>query len=571
MRLIINGILAEAEKNETFREIVKRIGLDADTVSKRVLAVRAGGKVIPLYVNPLKQAAGLSPERDYLRAVKTANGILSVVRIGDAAGWSIYQRTLSFVFYLAMKRLFPGTRVHEDYALGEGLVYKVLDGLQLKQEDVHRIVTEMNVIVKEDLPLVRERVYTDDAAAEFRAAGREDAAELLVWRILPYFDLYRAGGMTDYLYGEMAPSTGYVPVFSLELMKEGSLLLLPPDAKDPEKPAKAKKQTRLNGAFRKSADWNQLMQCMDVSDLNALVRDGGIRDLVRVNEALHEKDYAGIADSVVRRGAKAVLIAGPSSSGKTTSANRICTQLRVFGKQPIPISLDDYYRDRDKCEAGPDGKVDLEHINCLDVERFGEDLSGLIAGKEVQLPRFDFKQQRSIPDGGKKLRLSENSLLVIEGLHGLNPAMLPDTVDRGAVFKVFVSALTTMNIDRHNRLSTTALRLLRRMVRDYMTRGCSIEDTLGMWDSVRRGEERWIFPFQEQADAIFNSSLVYETICLKRHIYPLLMAVRPENSYYEACRAIVKFLNYVLEADLEDEVPPTSVLREFIGGNVFYR
>ncbi|MDO4493876.1 MAG: nucleoside kinase [Clostridia bacterium] len=571
MRIIIDGHAAEAGACESFRELTDRLGLSGERLSERVLAVRAGGRIVPLNCVPARTGAGLTPERDYARCLEKAGHTVASVRITDPDGAGIYFNTLVFVFMLAMKRLYPEARVHADYALGNGTVYSVLGVPALTEEDVCRIRSECTAICGEDLPLVRERVYTDDAIDEFRAQGREDAAELLGWRILPYFDLYRAGGMSDYYYGEMLPSTGYVTVFGLELMPTGRLLLLPPDPADAERPARSAERKKLDAAFRKSADWNVLMHCMTVADLNRLVRDGGMRDLIRVNEALHEKDYAGIADRVVRRGAKAVLIAGPSSSGKTTSANRLCTQLRVFGKQPIPISLDDYYIDRDKCEVAPDGKVDLEHINCLDVARFGEDLAGLIAGKEVQLPRFDFKLQRSIPDGGKKIRLGEDSLLVIEGLHGLNPAMLPAGIDREAVFKVFVSALTTLNVDSHNRLNTTALRLMRRMVRDYRTRGASVEDTFGMWDSVRRGEERWIFPFQEEADAMFNSSLVYEPVVLKRHIYPLLMAVGPADPHYGTAREMVKFLNYILEQDFEDEVPPTSVLREFIGGNVFYR
>jgi uridine kinase len=312
------------------------------------------------------------------------------------------------------------------------------------------------------------------------------------------------------------------------------------------------------------------MHCAVVADLNDMVLSGNVRTLIRVNEALHEKRFASLADEIIGRGARAVVIAGPSSSGKTTSANRLCTQLRVHGKTPVLVSLDNYYRNRDQIQPGPDGTVDLEHFNTIDVAQFQSDLTRLLNGEEVDLPKFDFiKQQRYYC--GDKLRLNEDTPLVIEGLHGLNPGLLPEAVDKKLIFRLYVSALTTLNLDDHNRIPTTSIRLLRRMVRDYETRGASIERTLSMWASVRAGEEKWIFPFQEDADAIFNTTLIYEPSVLKKHIFPLLTAVQPESPYYDEAHSIVKFLNYFVEANVEDEIPPTSILREFIGGNTFYR
>ena len=316
--------------------------------------------------------------------------------------------------------------------------------------------------------------------------------------------------------------------------------------------------------------WGELMQCKTVAELNELVKNGNIRELIRVNEALHEKRFGLIADEVCRRNASAVMLAGPSSSGKTTSANRLATQLRIHGKNPVLMSLDDYYIDRDRIMLGPDGKPDLEHINAMDTQLFVQHLDRLLNGQRVEIPRFNFitgKRERY----GHPLQLQPDTVMIVEGLHGLNPALLPAGLDKSRVFRVYVSPLLPLNLDDHNRIHTSNLRLLRRIIRDYKSRGTSVEETIAMWGSVRRGEKLWIFPYQENADVIFNSSTLYELAVLKKHIFPLLTAVPPEEACYDEVRAIVKILNYVQEADVDDEIPPTSLVREFIGGNTFYR
>ena len=316
--------------------------------------------------------------------------------------------------------------------------------------------------------------------------------------------------------------------------------------------------------------WADLMQCRCVADLNAMVEDGSVRELIRVNEALHERRFAEIATEIVNRGARAVLIAGPSSSGKTTSANRVATQLRVLGKTPILLSLDDYYIDRSLIHPDENGEIDYEHINMIDVPQFNIDLEALLEGRRVEVPHFDFKTG-SRQMLGHFVQMQENTILIIEGLHALNPMLLTPRIDKRLIFKLYVSALATLNLDDHNRIPTTDVRLLRRMMRDYETRGATIERTLGMWESVKRGEQRWIFPYQESADEIMNTTLVYELAVLKKHLYPLLGAVEATSPCYDEVIGTIKFLNYIQDAAVEDEIPPTSILREFVGGNAFYR
>ncbi len=322
--------------------------------------------------------------------------------------------------------------------------------------------------------------------------------------------------------------------------------------------------------FEEGRRWGELMACENVTDLNDLTLNGGIRELIRVNEALHEKRFSQVADLVCQRQARVVMLAGPSSSGKTTSANRLATQLRVHGKKPVLMSLDDYYVDRDKIAPEPDGKLDLEHIRTIDTALFRQHMEALLAGQAVELPTFDFKSGKRRWQG-RTFSLAQDSVVIVEGLHALNPVLLPQGVAGNLIFRMYVSPLLPLNLDDHNRIPTSLLRLLRRIVRDHETRGASVQSTLDMWDSVRRGEKRWIFPFQEHADVIFNSSTLYELAVLKKHIFPLLEAVQPEDSCYDQVRAIVKTLNYVRQADVDDEIPPTSLVREFIGGNSFYR
>lgn len=313
-----------------------------------------------------------------------------------------------------------------------------------------------------------------------------------------------------------------------------------------------------------------LMNCFTVADLNNMTYSGKISELIQINEALHENHLSYIADLACRKNAKVIMLAGPSASGKTTSANRLGVQLRIHGKKPTLISLDDYYINREKIRPDKDGKLDFEHINTIDITLFQEQIRKLLSGDTICLPSFDFLS------GIRKWRkdtltLSECSVIIVEGLHALNPVLLPDSITDNIIFRVYVTPLLHLNLESNSRFPANLLRLMRRIARDYNTRGASVRQTMSMWDSVRRGERRWIFPYQESADVIFNSATLYELAVLKKHIYPLLLAAQPEDSCYEQIWILMEILNYIVEADVDAEIPPTSIVREFIGGNSFYQ
>ena len=490
-----------------------------------------------------------------------------VLTCRDDEGHRIYERTLQFVFLTAVHRLYPGERVRIRHSLINGFFID-MPGVMVNDRVAAAIKSEMLNIISADLPIEKRQVSLEEAKAYFTRTGQTDRLLILKYRKVPHFTLYRIDDLDDYFYGEMAVSTGAIRGFDL-LALEGCLLLQRPDWVNPDRPAPFRQSPHLLDTYTRAAEWHAILRCENVPDLNDMVRHRGLREFIRVNEALQERRIEQIAEDFIRSKARLLLIAGPSSSGKTTFSHRLSIALRVHGLRPVKISLDDYYIDRDKLPLEPDGSVDLETIDALDVSLLCEHLPRLLNGERVELPLYDFlisaRSEKTHP-----VQVPAGQPIIIEGIHGLNDR-LTATVSRDMKFKVYISPLTMLNLDDHNRIGTTDARLLRRIVRDHQFRGTSPEETMDMWPSVRRGEEKYIFPFQEQADAMFNSALTYELAIMKKYAYPSLLAIPPESPNYTLARRLVKFLNYIESADVEDEIPLNSILREFIGGCTFYR
>ena len=483
-------------------------------------------------------------------------------------GRRIYERSLRFVMLLAVERALPGAHVRIEHSIGYGVYIRLLNR-QPDEAAVRDIENAMRDIVKEDLPFTKETWTREQAIAYFEQIGETDKSRLLAYRPYDYFTVYRCGGMAEYFYGAMLPSTGYVPHFALAYNAPGFVMQMP-SPQNPSVPAPFVSRPKHLRAFAESNRWCDILGCRNVADLNDMIVGGRLPDFIRVNEALHDRSIAEIASGVAERHSRAVFIAGPSSSGKTTFSNRLCIHLRVLGLRPVLISLDDFYLNRDLLPLEADGQPDLEALSALDVPLLRACLKTLLSGGEAAMPRFDFSVSRRCPES-YPLRLEKNQVLVMEGIHGLNPE-LHQGFDRQLIAKVYISELTCLNLDNHNRIRTTDARLLRRIVRDHQFRCTPPEETLGMWNSVRRGEEKWIFPYQEQADFVFNSALHYELPVLKRYAYELLKTIPPESPAYLASRRLLKILHYMLPATDEAlrDIPPLSLLREFIGGCTLY-
>lgn len=566
MQLKIDGVAVQANPGQSLRELVTALGMDSPSLKERPLAAKIAGEVFTLNYIPVRISDHEHDSATIRRAMAASNGEIHLLRYSDGVGKKVYTRTACFLVFLAIRTLWPDAVSKISCTMGNS-IYLCIENA--KDFSVDALKTQVYKYISEDFPLIRRRLPRQEAIEQFRRNNQPDKAELLRWLHEDFFDEYIYKDFSDYFFGEMLPSSGYLTVWNL-IPAEGGVILLYPDDLSPECPAEFKSSPNFFSVFSEGKRWGTLMECETVSDLNEKTVSGSIHELIRVNEALHEKRISQIADMVCQRDAQVVMLAGPSSSGKTTTANRLATQLRVHGKKPILMSLDNYYIDRDKILPGPDGTVDLEHINTLDTELFRENIACLLAGNATALPSFDFTTGRRVWNN-RQLSLSENSVIIVEGIHGLNPQMVPQGVDEKKIFKLYVSPLLPLNLDNHNRIPTSYLRLLRRIVRDYETRGSSVQRTISMWESVQSGEKRWIFPYQEHADVIFNSSTLYELAVLKKHIFPLLTKIMPEDSCYDQVRSIVSILNYIQEADVDYEIPPTSIVREFIGGNTFYR
>lgn len=483
-------------------------------------------------------------------------------------GQRLYLRTLSFVLFAAVKNIWPDATLKIDHAISKGY-YCEIDGLDkpLGEEDIWLIKEEMQTIVKQDIPIERKTVQASKAIEAFRNEGLTFKAELFENYGRLYAPLFQLGERSNFFYGHMLPSTGYVTKFGVEKYYDGLLLrFAKPNNMDELEPAI--QQDKLFGIFREHKQRANILGVKYIADLNRVTKAGRAGDVMKVAEALHEKKIAEIATMISERREKVnmVLIAGPSSSGKTTFSKRLGVQLAVNGLHTIEISVDDFFVDREHTPRDANGEYDFEALEAIDIEYFNNFLLRLLSGEEVDVPRFNFQSGERMFKG-EKIRMQKDNILIIEGIHGLNPGLIP-LIDPEKTFRVFISALTQISIDEHTYIPTTDNRLLRRMIRDSKYRGYDARTTISRWPSVRRGEEAHIFPFQENADIMFNTALIYELAVLKKYAYPLLKSVKEnEPEYSEAVRLLI-FISY-FESIPETEIPPTSVLREFLGGSSF--
>ena len=476
-------------------------------------------------------------------------------------------RSLIMILVKATYDVFPGSSVVLEHALGNGIFGEIHKEHHLTKEDINLIKNRMEEIIKADYKFIKKKINKNEAEKFFKGKAVEDKIKLLKYVKKEEISLYSLDGYYDYFFGDMINSTGDIKNFDIIYYNPG-FILLPPKGINTSELESFKEQKNLFKIFYESEQWGNILGVGNVGDLNEKIDNGEIKDIIRINEALHEKKIAYIADSIHKdKNIKVVLIAGPSSSGKTTFCNRLSIQLRVNGMIPVPISLDNYFVHRDQTPLDEDGNLDFESIYALDLQLFNEDLNNLLKGKEVNLPIFDFKTgMRSI--SAHTTMLPKNGVLLIEGIHGLND-ILTSSIDKKYKYKIYLSALTQLNLDNHNRISTSDVRIIRRIVRDSLSRGYSGEVTLKMWDSIKRGERKNIFVFQEEADATFNSTLVYELCVLKKYALRELNKI-PENSVvYNDAKRLIDLLEVFNEIDSEG-IPENSIIREFIGDSCFY-
>ena len=503
--------------------------------------------------------------------------LVNFIGYDHAEGRRTYIRSLCFVLQKAVRELYPENILVIDYSLPSGLYCEIRekevehDGRPkvraISDEEISSISDRMKEIVAADLPFSKAKLTMDDALALFEANGQPEKVNLVhsLGRIL--YSVYYLDGLADTFHGPLVPSTGCLKTFDLVAFSSGFCLQYPLDG-NPGKVLPMKRQSRIAAALKEHSDWCAIMGVKSVGALNKVVQNGGIVDLINLSEALHERKYAEIANMIYARkdNVKIVFIAGPSSSGKTSTSKRLAIQCRILGLNPKVIELDNYFVDREHTPKDENGEYDFEALGAMDLRFLGQQLNDLLEGKEVEIPKFNFKTGQRHFDG-HMMRLEEKDILIMEGIHALNPAMIPD-VDQSKVFRVYASALTSLSVDENNNISTADNRLMRRMIRDNRTRGMVPEETIMRWASVRRGENRNIFPFQENADAIFNSAHIFELPVLKYYAEPLLRRILPSSPAYTEATRILKFLSYIIELSPAEiaAIPPTSILREFIGG-----
>lgn len=487
--------------------------------------------------------------------------------MNSASGSRAYTRTLFFVLCKAVQDIYPNTDVVIDIPVSNGFYVDIRLGRPVVDEDVNILRRRMQEIIDSKMPIRRFTVPTEEAIALFQEKGDVEKVKLLKTSGSIYTTYYKIGEYVDYYYGTLLTNTSQLYLFGLEKYYDGMLLRIP-SVSNPDELGEMTRQDKMFDIFKEHHRWQEILGIRTVGDFNQAIDAGHATDIINISEALQEKKLAKIAEEIAsRKGVKLVLLAGPSSSGKTTSCKRLSIQLAVNGLKPLQISLDDYFVDRDKTPKDENGEFDFESIYALNLDLLNEQFNALFRGEEVELPKYDFPSGKSVKSG-KMLKLEPNNVLVVEGIHALNPELTAH-VPEEQIFRVYASALTTILLDNHNYIPTTDNRLLRRIIRDYKYRGVSAQETIRRWPSVRAGENKWIFPFQENADAMLNTAMLYELSVLKMQAEPLLQQV-PENceEFAEAYR-LLKFLKY-FKGIPYNNLPPTSLLREFLGGSSFH-
>ncbi len=506
--------------------------------------------------------------KELFHTVKEDTEIQGFETLSDHSGHKAYKRSACMILLKAMYDVVGREKLDKvkvEFSMGDGYYISVKGSVVLNEDIVSGIKARMRELVDEDIKIVKKSYPIDKVREMCSEYGMKDKERLFHYRMSSSVNMYSINDFTDYYYGFMVPSTGYVKYFDLVHYDEGLLLQLPKRL-SPLEVREIKETPRLFNTMMDATRWNEIMRIETVGELNDQISAGRINDIILVQEALQESKISEIAREIVKEKKKFVMIAGPSSSGKTSFSHRLSIQLAAHGMKPHPIALDNYFVPRELTPLDSEGKKDYECLEAIDIDAFNENMTDLLKGKRVELPTYNFiTGEREYK--GNFLSMGQEDVLVIEGIHGLNDK-LSHTLSRDDKYKIYISALTTLNIDEHNRIPTTDGRLIRRLVRDARTRGASANRTLGMWGSVRRGEENNIFPFQESADAMFNSALIYELAALKQFAEPLLFSIKKEDPEYQEALRLLKFLQYFLGISTED-LPRNSIVREFVGGSIF--
>ena len=542
----VNGIEKTYPEGTTYLEIARDF---QDQYENDILLVRVNGKLRELE----KTLAGDSE--------------ISFITAKENAGYKTYERSAIFLMLKAFYEVIPREKIRKiqiDFALGNGIYGELVGDIPVDEKLLTSVKVHMEKLRDAAIPVKKRSVNTDDAVELFGKHGMHDKEQLFQYRRASRVNIYSIGEFEDYFYGYMVPDTSYVKYFDLVPCHAGFLLLLPvkTDPKHVEHPAIREK---LFSILHSSYRWSDSLEVPNVGALNKMIVDGIGQDLILMQEALQEKNIGQVAEKAVKDpDRRIVMIAGPSSSGKTTFSHRLSTQFAALGYNPHPISVDNYFRNREEYPLDENGQPDFEALGCVDIPQFNEDMNALLSGKTIELPRFNFKTGKR-EYKGEMLKLGKKDILVIEGIHCLNDAMSSE-LPKDSKFKIYISALTQLNVDEHNRIPTTDGRLIRRMVRDARTGGTSALETIERWPSVRRGEDKNIFPYQESADVMFNSALVYELAVLKLYAEPLLFNIPRDREEYDEAKRLLKFLDYFLAIDSES-IPKTSIIREFIGGS----